>query len=194
MKADESDEVRFLEQVRAALIHQARQPLFVLQNYLSAATQLGKRMEETPDRDLLQKCLSEMRSAIEKISSSLAKVDDCNLRDDVVLVNTDLAEFVQETFQLANFVLRRRDVAVKWEIDPKINGWMPLDVVKTQFALIQWLVEACTTHDAKSPHGKTHVIEATPCEGDVNVCVVSGIDQTVRLGSIVNALGNIGTT
>ena len=180
----------FQEHIRAALIHQARQPLFVLQNYLSAATQLGKRMEETPDRELLQKCFSEMRTAIEKISLSLTRVDAFDLSEDVVLVNTDLAEFIRETFQLANFVFRRIDIAVKWEIDPKIDGWMPLDLAKTQFALIQWLGLACQSPGCHSPHAHSYLVAAAPRDGDVIVRVISDVDQVVRLGSLVDAIGD----
>ena len=180
----------FQEHIRAALIHQARQPLFVLQNYLSAATQLGKRMEETPDRELLQKCFSEMRTAIEKISLSLTRVDAFDLSEDVVLVNTDLAEFVRETFQLANFVFRRIDIAVKWEIDPKIDGWMPLDLAKTQFALIQWLGLACQSFGCHSPQANSYLVAAAPRDGDVIVRVISDVDQVVRLGSLVDAIGD----
>lgn len=190
MNAPQGDVVSFIEHIRSALIHQARQPLFVMQNYLSAALQLGKRMEETPDRELLQKCLTEMRSALEKTSSWLDRVDDCNLSEDLDLVNTELTELIRETFQLTNFIFRRMDVTAKWEIDPGIDGWMTLDVAKTQFALIQWLVRMCPSLDSQSPHGKSYLVTAAPHDGDLIIRVISDVDQTLRLSTLVDSIGD----
>ena len=158
----------------------------MLQNCLSAATQVSKRFAETSDLELMQKCFTEMRSSIDKVSASLTKLADHESHSDPSLSEPLLNGFIHEAFQLASFVLRRLGFQVQFEIRPNIIGSVSMDVMQTQLALIAWMRDACDAVEFREEPDRRVVFIAEPCEADIAVWARKGArERTIRIRSLI---------
>jgi hypothetical protein len=182
-----SDQIETLrESIRAALVHQARQPLFALQNYLSVTTQLAKRLDSTPDVQLMQNCFVEMRSSIQQLSHALTCLDDFGAKGTSNLNDTNLLTLIEVSFQIANSITRRLKMRVQWTIQPEIVGTLYMDASRVQLSLLQWILDNCEDVSQNSVGEKTVVITAEPIEGDVIIrCCLDTDDRIIRLSNLI---------
>lgn len=133
------------DQLRAALIHQARQPLFALQNYLAATVHVADRLPVTPDIELMRKCLAQMQTSIEKLSGTITKIAEFNTEDKNACAEISLLDFLHETFQISCFVARQFGLRIQWDIAPGTTGTVEIHPRNTQLALIQWILATCSS-------------------------------------------------
>lgn len=130
-------------QLRAALIHQARQPLFALQNYLAATSHVADRMNADSDVQLIRKCLTQMQNSIEKLSATLSDIAEFDIEDESTLLPMNLVDFLNETFQISGFVARQQGLRIQWETHCQNNEMIQIPRRATQLALIRWILTTC---------------------------------------------------
>lgn len=147
--------------VLEALVHQSRQPLFVLQNYLFAVGQLAARNEGQQDGQQIQMCVTEMRSAIDGLRQCLARIAEMGAVGDVNLPPKSLAGFLEEVFQIVRFCARRHDVQVQWEIRAIPPEVLVKDPALLQLKLVQWILEACPDKTGVSADEEESVLNLT---------------------------------
>lgn len=175
----------------AAVLHQARQPLFVLQNYLSAAQFLTKGLESSSAVVRLEKCHQQMQSAIERLGPTLENVATCADHTFEKPVSRPLARFVKEAFQIANFVFDRLKVPIVWMIDDAIEGQKMIPVVIAQFSLVQWIQNKVNSHNDDSYHEDHYIVAASAISGDVQFTITSQNNSqrchVIQLGELAKA-------
>ena len=175
---------RIRESIRDAFIHQTRQPLFTLQNYLSAVSHLAKRMSPDPNLELMENCFSEMRSSIQQLAGSLDRLCDFESNGGSAPVNTDLLPWITETFQIAGSISRRLSLSVEWTINPGISGSLFMESDRVQIRLLQWILNACFQAGRRGT--SLPVVSADPIEGDLVIHVRTSFeDATLRVSSLI---------
>ena len=181
----------------AATVHQARQSLYVLQNTLFAASYMADRLDPSPNLNLIQQCLVNMRPAIDRLSSAVTTISVISRPEIQKPVEIKLSLFVKETFQLASFCLRSSQEAIKFEIhqylSEVISGSVIMDYQNTQITMIRWILDTVSSATFHSDRGLTEVlaISAFQDESDLIIQISNSKDQRqVRLSQIISALSD----
>ena len=160
-----------LEEVRsyilAAIIHQARQPVFVLQNDLFAARHLVERIGDTPDSLLLRECVSEMRKTLDRISASLSLIAEFALPSASGTREITAKAFLEETFQIVRFCASRNNIQLSTDASKVTEAPMTFDRMKVRITLVQWVICACGEMLADSPYETKASLTAESLENEV---------------------------
>lgn len=177
-----------IDDLLAATIHQARQPLFVMQNCLSAAKILVGRQLDSPDKELTLKTFSQISSAIEALASSLSTLAEQVSPAERSITEIDLAVFVEDTFGMACFVARKRNLNVRFEIDSSISGTRAFDATSVQIQLSNWLLKACVNSVTEKRDEQPLLISANAIpNADVAIRVRGGFsDRQIVLTEFVS--------
>ncbi len=181
----------------SASVHQARQPLFILQNTLFAASYLTQRMEASPDLKLIRQSLIDMRAAVDRLSSTISVIATIAKPENRKPAETVVSDFLKETFQIITFCLQRGKETIKCEIVPIPSnsnlGSVLMDYANVQIALIQWILD--TLPDAafcdSSGHAEAITLSAFQNESDVTIQIRSDNHQKqIRLGHIISTVAD----
>ena len=179
----------------SASVHQARQPLFILQNTLFAASYLTQRMEMSPDLKLVQQSLIDMRAAVARLSSTISVIAAIAKPESRKPVETVISDFLKETFQIITFCLQRGEEKINCEITPipsdSIPGSVLMDYANVQIALIQWILDNVSDAPFCEAIGQAEAmtLSASAYEGDVTIQVRSlSRQQQIRLGQIISTV------
>ena len=160
-----------LEEVRsyilAAIVHQARQPVFVLQNDLFAARHLVERIGDTPDSLLLRECVSEMRTTLDRISASLSLIAEFVLPSASGTREITAKDFLEETFQIVRFCVSRNNVQLSTDASKVSKEPVTLDRMKARIAVVQWALRTCGEMLAGSPNETKASLTAESLENEV---------------------------
>ncbi len=130
-------------QVLAALVHQSRQPLFVLQNYLSSMKHLSERLPDIPETPLLQICILEMRSAVDTLQRSLSQLAKLESQRQTGSGEANLSEFLEETIQIARFCAFRCNARIICTYESLPADLTVSDPSELQLELVQWILDVC---------------------------------------------------
>jgi hypothetical protein len=189
MKADHSRNDELRETLLAAAVHQARQPLFILQNTLFSSRQVTQRLESSPDVTLIQACLAQMQSAVDSLSKSLTHFAAFGSNSARAATEVELPRFVRDVFQIARFCVHQRRFQVNFEIAATLSGSMVLDPVNVQSALVQWVLDACSEATECADGSQILVLEAIPHEGDVILQLRTAThERRIRLSSFAGEI------
>ncbi len=193
------NEVEFEHQSRllSASVHQARQPLYVLQNTLFAASYLAQRQETSPDLKLIQEALTEMRAAVDRLTSTISIIGGIAKPETRKPVETVLSDLVKEAFQMASFCLRNENGMVNYELPPTPSeataGKALLDYPNVLIALIRWILDTASNPEFQgSPdHPESLMLSAISNEEDLTIQIKnSQHHQQVRLREIIASVTN----
>ncbi len=181
----------------SATVHQARQSLYVLQNTLFAASYMADRLDPSPNLNLIQQCLVNMRPAIDRLSSAVTTISVIARPEIQKPVEIKLSLFVKETFQLASFCLRSSQDAIKFEISQNlselISGSAIMDYQNTQIAMIRWILDTVSSATFHGDNGIAEVLalSAIQYESDLIIQISNSRNQRqIRLSQIVSALSD----
>lgn len=151
----------------AAIVHQARQPVFVLQNDLFAVKHLVERIGDTPDSQLLRDYVSEMRTTLGRLSASLSQIADFSSSSASDNKEISVKLFLEETFQIARFCVNRYNVQLSTDVSMSVTEHVTFDAMKVRITVIQWVLRVCDEMVASSPHDPKIVLTADSLEGEV---------------------------
>ncbi|MEI8021438.1 MAG: hypothetical protein WCH39_24730 [Schlesneria sp.] len=178
----------------AATVHQARQSLYVLQNTLFAASYMADRLDPSPNLNLIQQCLVNMRPAIDRLSSAVTTVSVIARPEIQKPVEIKLSLFLKETFQLASFCLRSSQEAIKIEmpqdLSELISGSVVMDYQNTQIAMIRWILDTVASLAVRDERRLTEVLALSALEEgpDLIIQISNPHDQRqIRLSQIISA-------
>ena len=153
--------------ILAAIVHQARQPVFILQNDLFAVKHLVGRIGDTPDSQLLRDCVSEMRTTLDRLSASLSQIAEFASPSASDTKEISVKVFLEETFQIARFCVSSYNVQLSTDISKSVTGPVTFDAMKVRITVIQWILRACEEMVAKFPHDPKGNLTADSVEGEV---------------------------
>ena len=180
-----------------AAVHQARQPLYVLQNTLFAASFLAQRQETSPDLKLIQQSLIEMRNAVDRLTSTMAVIAGIAKPETRKPVETRLPDLIKEAFQMASFCLRNEQGAVNYELDETPSGLISdkvlMDYPNVLIALIHWILDTASHREFQGDTGSPEslMLSAFSDDGDATIQIRnSRHHQQVRLGQIMSTVTN----
>lgn len=131
----------FDSEILAAIIHEARQPLVILHNYISVLGHLSGGFDSTQEGLLVQKCIAEMRLAVERLSSTMSKISVIWADGEPQLEAKMLPEFILETFRIARFCGQRRQMVFECVIGDGLPEVPVFDAEKLQHSVIKWLLD-----------------------------------------------------
>jgi signal transduction histidine kinase len=181
----------------AASVHQARQPLYVLQNTLFAANFLVQRLEASPDAKLIQQALVEMRSSVDRLTSTISVIAGIAKPESRKLVETLPSDLVKEAFQMASFCLRNEQGMVNYELPPTASTPAPpkvlMDYPNVLIALIQWIFAAASNREfqGETDHPESLTLSASTDDGNMTIHVRnSRHTQQIRLDQIISSVTN----
>jgi hypothetical protein len=181
----------------SAIVHQSRQSLYVLQNTVFAASYVTERLDPSPDLNLIQQCLVNMRSAIDRLSSAVTTIAVIAGPEIQKPVETQLSLFVKESFQIASFCLRSNQETIKYEFaespSDSISGSAMMNYPSTQISLIRWILDTASSAAFHDDTGITQVlaISAFQDESDVTIQISnSRYQRQIRLGQIISAISD----
>ena len=180
-----------------ASVHQARQPLYVLQNTLFAAIFLAQRQETSPDLKLIQQSLIEMRNAVDRLTSTMAVIAGIAKPETRKPVETRLPDLIKEAFQMASFCLRNEQGAVNYELDETPSGLISdkvlMDYPNVLIALIHWILDTAShrVFQGDTGHPGSLMLSAFCDDGVATIQIKnSRHQQQVRLGQIISSVTN----
>lgn len=181
--AESPEEVRGC--ILAAIVHQARQPVFVLQNDLFAAKHLVDRIGDAPESRLLRECVSEMRTTLDRISTSLSQIAEFAFPPATGTREISAQYFLEETFQIARFCVSRHNVQLSTDGFKTVKGQVTFDAMKARITVIQWVLRTCCEMLAVSPHDPKASLTAESIEGDVVICwICSAFERRLSLSGL----------
>ncbi len=181
-------------------VHQARQPLLVLEYALFAANQLAQRLETSPDLKLIQQSLTEMGAAVNSLTSMISVIAEIAKPETRKPVETELSELVKESFEMASFSLRRNQGAVNYELGQSLSELAPgtvlIDYPKALIALIRWILDTASKDEFRGDtgHSESLTLSAFSEEGKMIIQIrTAQHQQRVRLDAIISAATNTST-
>ncbi|MEI8019212.1 MAG: hypothetical protein WCH39_13495 [Schlesneria sp.] len=176
----------------AASVHQVRQPLYVIQNTLFAASFLADRQETSPDLKLIQEALSEMRAAGDRLSLTISVIAGIAKPEDRGPVETVLTDLTKEAFEMVSFGLRNEYESVNYEIPTMPSGpteTVLLDYPKVLLALIRWILETASNPDFRGDQDQPEslLLSSFSEKGDMTVRITNSRRcREVRLGQFIH--------
>ncbi len=181
-------------------VHQARQPLLVLEYALFAANQLAQRLETSPVLKLIQQSLTEMGAAVNSLTSMISVIAEIAKPETRKPVETELSELVKESFEMASFSLRRNQGAVNYELGQSLSELAPgtvlIDYPKALIALIRWILDTASKDEFRGDtgHSESLTLSAFSEEGKMIIQIrTAQHQQRVRLDAIISAATNTST-
>ena len=178
-------------------VHQARQPLLVLEYALFAASHLVQRQESSPDLKLIQQSLTEMGAAVDSLTSIISVIAGIAKPGIRKPVETVVSELVKEAFEMASFCLRRDQETVNYELDHTISGptsaKVLIDYPTSLLALIRWILDTTSQREfhGDTSHPESLTLSAFSDEGEVTIQIRNPRHhQQVRLGQIIPSATN----
>lgn len=172
------------EDILAAIVHQTRQPLFVLQNDLFAVRHLVERAGDSSDARLLRNYVSEMRSTIDRLSDSLSQIAEFASSTPARFREISKKQLLEETFQIARFCVSRYGVQLTTEIVGSIAGPVTFDAMKFRITVMQWVLRACCETVSDSAQNPSISLRANTVENDLIIYWGSpSIDKSLHLSN-----------
>ena len=180
-----------------ASVHQARQPLYVLQNTLFAASYLADRQQTSPDLKLIQQALNEMRAAVGRLTTTISVIAGIAKPENRKPVETLLSDLVKEAFEMASFCLRDEKGSVNYEL-PQSPSELPapkvlVDYPNVLIALIRWILDAASHSEfqGETEHPESLTLSASTDDGNIIIHMRnSRHHQQVALRQIIETVTN----
>lgn len=192
MQKPKETESELKSSLLTASVHQARQPLYVLQNTLFAASYLAERQETSADLKLIQEALTEMRAAVDRLTSTISVIAGIAKPETRKPVETVLSELVKEAFEMVSFGLRNEYESVNYEIPTMPSGpteTVLLDYPKVLLALIRWILETASNPDFRGDQDQPEslLLSSFSEKGDMTVRITNSRRcREVRLGQFIH--------
>ena len=178
-------------------VHQARQPLLVLEYALFAATTLTQRLDTSPDVKLIQQSLSDMGAAVDSLALMISVIAGITRPASRKPTETVVSELVKEAFEMASFCLRRHQGAVNYELSQSItepsSGMAMVDYPNALIALIRWILGAASCDEFQVGTGPSEPLMLTASRDERNLIIQVGnsrYQQQARLDQIVPEMAN----
>ncbi|MEI8019214.1 MAG: hypothetical protein WCH39_13505 [Schlesneria sp.] len=158
-------------------VHQARQPLLVIEYALFAASHLVQRHQSSPDVTQIQRSLTEMGAVVDSLTSIISVIAGIAKPGAQKPVEAVVSGLVKEAFEMASFCLRRDQEAVNYDLDQTLSGLNPakmvIDYPTALLALIRWILETASRSEfhSDSSHSESLTLFAFSSEGDGDVTI-----------------------
>ena len=186
-----------LQSLFLSAVHQARQPLLVLEYELFAASHLVQCQESPPDVELIQQSLTGMGAAVDSLTSLISVIGEIAKPGSRKPVEAVVSGLVKEAFEMASFCLRRDQGTVNYELDKTVSGptsaKVLIDYPTALLALIRWILDTAsqTEFQGDTGHPESLTLSAFSDEGDVIIQIRSPRHhQQVRLVQVISSATN----
>ena len=178
-------------------VHQARQPLLVLEYALFAASHLAQQLETSPDVKLIQESLTQMGTAINSLTSTISVIAELAKPEARKPVEIERSQLVKEAFEMASFSLRRNQTTVNYHVDHSLSGPNPgavlIDYPKTLVALIQGILDTASKGEFRGHTGHPESLTFSALTDETHTIIQIRSDhhqQQIRLEEIISAVNN----
>ena len=192
MPKDNKIDLEHQSRLLLACVHQARQPLYVIQTVLSAANFVAKRQEMSTDLKLIQQGMAEMRTAVDRLALTISVIAGIARPEARKPVPIQLFDLVREAFVISSFCLRNERGMVNYDLPQTTSGSTPvmklIDYPTVLIALIRWILgtASCSEFKGETDHPESLRLSAYSDGMDVNIQISSSRSrEQVRLGEII---------